>query len=78
MVLSYNGEPIDEVRDLTKMVADTDPGTAAEVVVWRDGKEMTLDVEIGEMPGTTRWWLRPSSRARPPTARPGSASRWPS
>ena len=49
VVLSYNGQAIDEVRDLTKMVADTDPGTDAEVVVWRDGQEMALNVAIGEM-----------------------------
>ncbi len=49
VVLSYNGQQIDEVRDLTSMVADTAPGTDADLVVWRDGKEMTLPVEIGEM-----------------------------
>ena len=49
VVISYNGQAIDEVRDLTRMVADTDPGTAAEVVVWRDGQEVALNVEIGEM-----------------------------
>jgi serine protease Do len=49
VVLSYNGQAIDEVRDLTRMVADTDPGTDAEVVVWRGGQEMSLAVAIGEM-----------------------------
>jgi serine protease Do len=49
VVLSYNGQAIDQVRDLTRMVADTDPGTDAKVVVWRDGQERALDVEIGEM-----------------------------
>jgi serine protease Do len=49
VVLSYNGQVVAEVRDLTRMVADTDPGTDAEVVVWRDGQEVTLPVEIGQM-----------------------------
>ena len=49
VVLSYNGQAIEEVRDLTKLVAETDPGTDAEVVVWRDGQEMALNVEIGQM-----------------------------
>ena len=49
VVLSYNGEAIAEVRDLTRMVADTDPGTDAELTVWRDGQEMALSVEIGQM-----------------------------
>ena len=49
VVLSYNGQAIDEVRDLTRMVADTGPGSDAEVVVWRDGQEVSLAVEIGQM-----------------------------
>jgi serine protease Do len=49
VVLSYNGQAIEDVRDLTRMVADTDPGADAEVVVWRDGQEQALNVEIGEM-----------------------------
>lgn len=49
VILSYNGEAVEEVRDLTKMVADSDPGTDAKLMVWRDGREMTLDVEIGQM-----------------------------
>ena len=49
VVLSYNGQAIEEVRDLTRLVAETDPGTDAEVVVWRDGQEMALNVEIGQM-----------------------------
>ena len=51
MILSYNGKAIKEVRDLTKMVADTDPGTAADLTVWRHGDETSLGVEIGQLPG---------------------------
>jgi serine protease Do len=49
VVLSYNGQAIDEVRDLTRLVAETDPGTEAKLMVWRDGQEMALNVEIGQM-----------------------------
>jgi serine protease Do len=49
VVRSYNGQEVAEVRDLTKMVASTEPGNDAEIVVWRDGEEVALDVEIGEM-----------------------------
>jgi serine protease Do len=51
VILSYDGKEIKELRDLTKMVADTDPGTAADLTVWRHGGEMTLGVEIGQLPG---------------------------
>jgi serine protease Do len=50
VILTYNGAAIDNLRDLTSKVADTDPGTSAEVMVWRDGKEMSLNVEIGQLP----------------------------
>jgi serine protease Do len=51
VILSYNGKAIEDLRDLTKMVADTDPGTNADVMVWREGNEMSLGVEIGQLPG---------------------------
>jgi serine protease Do len=51
VILSYNGQPIKELRDLTSQVADTHPGTSAEMEVWRNGKEMNVDVEIGRTPG---------------------------
>jgi serine protease Do len=50
VILEYAGQPIDELRALTRAVGDTDPGTEAEVVVWRDGGEQSLEVEIGLMP----------------------------
>jgi serine protease Do len=52
VILSYNGEPIKELRDLTSKVADTAPGTDSEMKVWRHGEEMTVDVEIGTTPGS--------------------------
>ena len=50
VILEYAGQPIDEVRALTRAVGDTDPGTEAKVVVWRDGGEQSLEVAIGLMP----------------------------
>jgi serine protease Do len=51
VIVSYNGEAIDTLRDLTSKVASTDPGTASELMVWRNGEEMAIDVEIGTLPG---------------------------
>jgi serine protease Do len=50
VILSYGGEPIAESGDLPSRVAATKPGTAAALKVWRDGRETSLDVEVGEMP----------------------------
>ena len=51
VILSYGGQQIEQLRDLTSAVADTKAGADVDVVVWRDGGEKTLEVEIGQMPG---------------------------
>jgi serine protease Do len=51
VILDYAGKPIDDLRALTRAVADTQPGTEAKIVVWRDGKENSLEADIGQMPG---------------------------
>jgi serine protease Do len=50
VILEFDGTQIEQLRDLTRAVADTDPGSDAKAVVWRDGEEVTLGVEIGLMP----------------------------
>ncbi len=50
VIISFAGQPIETLRDLTRAVADTDPGSEAEIVVWRDGEETALSVEIAQMP----------------------------
>ena len=51
VILRYNGKQIENLRDLTSAVADTEAGTEVDVVVWRDGSEDTIQAEIGRMPG---------------------------
>jgi serine protease Do len=50
VIVEYAGQPIEELRELTSAVGDTEAGTKAKVVVWRDGREQTLEVEIAQMP----------------------------
>jgi serine protease Do len=50
VILTFDGAPIETLRDLTSVVADTNPGSTSEVVVWRNGEEVTLEVDIGKMP----------------------------
>ena len=49
VVISFNGTPIDEMRELPRVVADTSVGQTVKVVVVRDGKTMTFDVALGEL-----------------------------
>jgi serine protease Do len=65
VILSFGGEPIDDTRELVRIVADTEVGRSVDVVVFRDGAETTLQVEIG--------LLEEPTLAAAPGAPPGAA-----
>jgi serine protease Do len=48
VILKYNGKDIKEYEDLPLMVANTAVGSRVEVVVMRDAKMLTFNVEIRE------------------------------
>jgi serine protease Do len=50
VILSWNGSAVDESSSLPVLVAETAPGKNAQARVWRDGKEVSLNVSVGEMP----------------------------
>ncbi len=47
VILTFNNVAVDNVRDLTRNVADSPIGEAVPVVVMRDGTEMTISVTLG-------------------------------
>ncbi len=49
VIITFDGQAIDEMRELPRVVAETEVGKAVEVVVVRRGEEMTFDVELGEL-----------------------------
>lgn len=50
VILSFDGKPIEEMRSLPRIVAETAVGKSSKVVVWRKGKKVTLSVKLGEFP----------------------------
>lgn len=46
VILNFAGTEIEDLRDLTRAVADAPIGQEAQVVVWRDGERMTLTPKI--------------------------------
>ena len=50
VILKFNGTDIKELRNLTRIVADTPIGKSVPVVIWRDGHEMVMQVKVGELP----------------------------
>jgi len=53
VVVRFDGKAIEDTQNLRNLVAATDPGTKAELVVNRDGKEQKLTVTVGELPQDT-------------------------
>ena len=49
VILSFNGRAIESSNELPPLVAQTKPGTKAPLDVWRDGKQLTLNVPVGEL-----------------------------
>jgi serine protease Do len=50
IILKFNEQDVKEMRNLPLIVAQTDIGKQVPVVVWRDGKNVTLNVTVGELP----------------------------
>jgi serine protease Do len=50
IVLRFNNQDVKEMRNLPRIVAETAIGQEVPVVVWRDGKEITVTVTVGQLP----------------------------
>jgi serine protease Do len=50
VILKFNGEDVKDMHTLPRVVADTEVGKQVPVTVWRDGKEVTLQTTLGELP----------------------------
>ena len=49
IILTFNGTEIEELRDLTRAVAETTPDAAADVIVLHRGTQKTVEVTIGTL-----------------------------
>jgi serine protease Do len=49
VIVEFNGHPIKEMRDLPRIVAESEVGTKVPVKILRKGQEMTVDVEVGRL-----------------------------
>jgi serine protease Do len=49
VVIEFNGKPVNEMKDLPKIVAETEIGTRVLVKVFRKGKEIQLTAEVGRL-----------------------------
>ena len=49
VIIRFDGKDVDEMRDLPRVVAESPVGKAVDVVLLRDGKEMTIKVTLGRL-----------------------------
>ncbi len=50
IILKFNGQDVKEMKSLPRIVAETVIGKNVPVVLWRDGKEVTVQASVGELP----------------------------
>ena len=49
VIVSYDGERVEDIADLQRMVVETRPGTEIELGVYRAGEPTTVPITIGEL-----------------------------
>ena len=53
IILSFDGHPIDNTKNLSRMVAETEIGRKVKIELWRNKQRVPLTVDILEMPEET-------------------------
>jgi serine protease Do len=50
IILKFNNQDVKEMRSLPRIVADSEVGKQVPVLLWRDGKEVTVQATLAEKP----------------------------
>jgi serine protease Do len=50
VIQSVNGEPVKDARELARKISALAPGTAVKLAIYRDGKQDTLSLTLGQLP----------------------------
>ena len=50
IILKFDGQDVKEMHNLPRIVGDSDVGKDVPVVIWRDGKEITVPIVLAERP----------------------------
>lgn len=61
IILQVNGQPVEESNQLQERIALHRPGDRVQLRVWRDGNELSIDVELGSSASLLRsrsWFSR--------------------
>ena len=74
VILTFDGKPIDEMRELPRVVAETPIGKTVPVVVWRKGAKVALSARLAEFPEEKKVAAAPENdKAESPAEKPAAA-----
>jgi len=65
VILKFNNADVKEMKNLPRIVADTRVGDKVPVVIWREGKEVTLTVDVGELPDEAKLAAATTEQTKP-------------
>ncbi|MDQ4060836.1 MAG: Do family serine endopeptidase [Pseudomonadota bacterium] len=65
IIVSVNGEPIKNARELARKIAALRPNSTARIGILRNGKEQTVDVTLGKLPTSNQLAALGDSSAEP-------------
>ncbi len=71
VIIEFDGQPVEQMRDLPRIVAETAVGKRVDVTVWRDGRRRNVGVVLGELEAAEQEGLLASAPADPDRGEPG-------
>jgi serine protease Do len=54
IILKFDGQDVKDMHALPRIVAETDVGKKVQVMLWRDGKQMSIDAVLDEKPNDAK------------------------
>lgn len=61
VILEFNGKEIKDSRRLPRLIGETSPGKSIPLLIWRDKKEMHMDLKVEDFESAEEAGLIPSS-----------------
>ncbi len=68
VILRFNNQDVKEMKTLPRIVAETVIGRDVPVVLWRDGKQVTVQAQVGELPDSPQQVAANTPAPRAPAA----------
>jgi serine protease Do len=65
VILKFDGHDVKEMHNLPRIVADSEVGKEVPVLLWRDGKEVTVQTVLAERPADTELAATDNGAAKP-------------